>query len=118
MSGVNAEKAYQDFIDYCSTKIILYDNERKEIGRLFDVAIREAKNEAELALMRGVARSLGEKAMLMSAIYLVVNHPDAAKRIVMYDSIAAAIDRYLGVKKLEKRGRRKKRERKKLLPRD
>ena len=104
-------------MEFCFARII-YKGAQDEHNRLVAELIRAVKNDAELALMRGRASHLGEKAMLLSAIYSAVNHPDPAKRIAMYDSIIAAIDKYLGIKKFEKRGRRKKRKRKKLLPRN
>ncbi len=83
--------------------------------------IRAVKNDAELALMRGRTSHLGEKHMLLSAIYSSLSQCHRPlQRETAYQIASKALDKYLGIElpplKLPIRGRKKKRTRRKLLP--
>lgn len=79
-----------------------------------DALIREVQNETELALMRGETRHLGEKHMLLTALYQALalcSRP--IQREAAFTIVKEGLDKYLGVGFPGQRGKRPRRS---LLP--
>lgn len=75
---------------------------------------KEVADETELALMRGEARHLGEKHMLLSCVYSAISMTSRPiQRETSYRIFKQALDKYLGI---QLKAPSRKRKRRKLLP--
>lgn len=116
---IKTKEAHLALLEFCSTRLI-YKRDKEEHATLLNALLHAVKNATELALLKNNPHILGERVTLSEAIYSAVNHPGALKGVLMYNDIMRAIDKYLGIKKFEKRKRKTKRRRirKKLLTLD
>lgn len=110
---VEKVESYQErFENYCGKFLTI--SQRNAMLFLFRNAIREAQDEAELAMMRGEVRHLGEHHMLLTCVYTAISLTSRpVQREAAFKEFKQALDRYLGIELQEPA---QKRRRRRLLP--
>ncbi len=101
LNSISAMEAY-DEVMLCSD-----DDDFKS---KLDLLISVVQDDVEFALMHGKNRHLGPKHMLTSALYNAIsltNRP--VHREAAFAEVNAALDKYLGIKPLKKKRKRKRR---------